>query len=134
MGIGWHREVRKTMQQIHNARAGGLHRLQSLFTHEELKPMAAKLHLYFEYFDVFCHSQLFETVRVHRAGHKRIKYGDETWPKKAALHGEYKDFARYPCHDCFALRGQYHCEGCDVEECPKCGGQLLGCGRVDVPY
>lgn len=133
-GIGWHREVRKAMQQIHDARAGGLHRLQSSFTHEQLKPIATKLYLYFEYFDVFAYSQLIETVRVHRADHERIRYGDETWPKKAAPIDEWKDFARNACHDCFALKGQYHCEGCDVEECPRCGGQLLGCGRVDVPY
>ena len=133
-GIGWHREVRKTMGQIHDARAGGLHRLQASFTHEQLKPMATRLYLYFEYFDVFSFSQLIESVRVHRRDYKRIRYGEETWLKKAVPGIRSEDFAKRPCHDCFALKGQYHCEGCDVEECPKCGGQLLTCGRVDVPY
>lgn len=31
------------------------------------------------------------------------------------------------CHDCGAKVGQYHHPGCDVEECPGCGGQLIGC-------
>src|SRR5450432_733415 len=77
MGIGLHREVRKMMEQVHDARAGGLHRLQASLTHEQLKPMATRLYLYFEYFDVFSFSQLIESVRVHRRDHKRIRYGDE---------------------------------------------------------
>jgi hypothetical protein len=32
------------------------------------------------------------------------------------------------CPDCGVQVGQYHVDGCDIEECPKCHGQLLGCG------
>lgn len=49
--------------------------------------------------------------------YKRIPYGDEafTWPHER-------------CHDCGALQGEYHHYGCDVEECPVCGEQMIDCG------
>lgn len=31
------------------------------------------------------------------------------------------------CHDCNIVHGGYHHPGCDVERCPRCGGQLIGC-------
>lgn len=53
----------------------------------------------------------------------RIKYGDEPgW----GIHNP--EFAEIPCHDCGVVKGQYHAENCDVEECPKCHNRLLGCG------
>ena len=33
-----------------------------------------------------------------------------------------------PCHDCCVIKGELHVPGCDAEECPTCGGQLLSCG------
>lgn len=50
--------------------------------------------------------------------HPRIRYGDERddWNADEA-----------PCHDCAVIKGEYHVPGCDVEECPLCGGQLITC-------
>ena len=31
------------------------------------------------------------------------------------------------CYDCGVPRGTYHHDNCDLERCPKCGGQLFGC-------
>lgn len=53
----------------------------------------------------------------------RIRYGDE--PRTLEI---YPTFADVPCHDCLVVRGQFHLSNCDVEECPRCHGQLLGCG------
>ncbi|HTJ97759.1 MAG TPA: hypothetical protein VL381_09835 [Rhodocyclaceae bacterium] len=32
-----------------------------------------------------------------------------------------------PCGDCSVAKGQYHVPGCDVEQCPACGGQIITC-------
>ncbi len=35
------------------------------------------------------------------------------------------------CHDCYVLPGMRHHPGCDMEECPRCLGQLISCGCLD---
>lgn len=37
------------------------------------------------------------------------------------------------CHDCGVALGGFHHPGCDMERCPRCGGQLISCGCLDEP-
>jgi hypothetical protein len=37
------------------------------------------------------------------------------------------------CHDCGVRSGGRHHVGCDMETCPRCHGQLIGCGCLDKP-
>jgi len=35
------------------------------------------------------------------------------------------------CPDCGAKPGHYHHIGCDMERCPVCGTQLIGCEDIE---
>lgn len=37
------------------------------------------------------------------------------------------------CIDCEAATGEIHELGCDAEDCPRCGGQLISCGCMPIP-
>ena len=53
---------------------------------------------------------------------KPISYGSETiWP------GGFTG----PCGDCGVALGGTHHFGCDLEQCPRCGEQLIGCDCVE---
>ena len=82
-----------------------------------------RLYAYFDYFDEFIDSQKLKTEKLHGKSFRRIKYGDEDW-----LGADWSDSAESPCHDCGALKGQFHLLGCDVERCPRCKDQLISCG------
>ena len=48
----------------------------------------------------------------------RIRYGSEHDDWGADQH---------PCADCAVFKNEFLVPGCDGEECPVCGGQLLSC-------
>jgi hypothetical protein len=56
----------------------------------------------------------------------RVRYGEEADDWGAGNH---------PCGDCGVFKDEFHVPGCDVERCPVCGGQVIGCdcNYVDEP-
>lgn len=126
-GIGMMDDVKQKFNEIHSERTTGLHRLKANLTKEQITELAFWVYNYFQYFDEFSESQKIKTEKLHGKRYHRIKYGDEKWDDPAFDATEWKSITELPCHDCAAIRGQYHCEGCDVEECARCKGQRLGC-------
>jgi hypothetical protein len=67
-------------------------------------------------------AQTIPTISIGGAEYARVRYGEEPDDWGAD---------RQPCHDCAAIKGQFHVPSCDVERCPRCGGQAITC---DCPY
>jgi hypothetical protein len=60
-----------------------------------------------------------KTIVLHGTTFDRIRYGNEPgWGGRTPM----------GCHDCAIAPGQLHLDGCDMESCPRCFGQLITCG------
>ena len=63
-------------------------------------------------------AQEIATYGIEGVEYPRIRYGAESEDWGAE---------RGPCHDCAAIRGEFHVPGCDAEECPACHGSIFSC-------
>ena len=61
-----------------------------------------------------------------------VVLGGETF-KRLRVGGESRYSGLECCHDCAAGKGVLHEFGCDMEECPRCGGQFAFCGCYQPP-
>lgn len=53
----------------------------------------------------------------------------ETYEIKGEVFNRNKEYHdnNETCHDCGIVNGNFHHPGCDMERCPKCGGQSISC-------
>jgi hypothetical protein len=58
-----------------------------------------------------------DSVVIDGKTYERIAYGAEGWPEPTAD----------PCHDCGQPKGSLHVYSCDMEACPVCRQQFIGC-------
>ena len=54
-----------------------------------------------------------------------VKIGKEIYKRRKAYPIESQ------CHDCGTGWGKFHHPGCDMEDCPKCRGQMIWCECID---
>jgi hypothetical protein len=125
------KDIRKLFNKVHLLRTRGLHRLEREIPDSEVSQIALQMYLFFEYLDDYFEAQDRKTFTVSGKRYRRVRYGNEIrhWgqPLPKGFKNEWKQIISRPCHDCGVIRGELHLEGCDVEVCPRCCGQYLGC-------
>lgn len=76
----------------------------------------------------WCEQEMSDPSTVSCTGNLEVEFPDgETLP--SVPYDDKGDNIR--CHDCKVEGGGFHHPGCDMEQCPKCGGQLISCGCLD---
>jgi hypothetical protein len=71
-----------------------------------------------------CGADMADDRTVTCRGNTMIKIKGESLPA-IPYQGERR------CHDCNIAPGGNHHLHCDMEDCPRCGGQLLSCGCLE---
>ena len=123
------KEVRKLFNHVHSLRTKGLHRLEREIPDSEISEIAQSVYEFFEWFDDYWRSQDEKTAMLSGKRYRRIRYGKELIRTDAPddFKALWAEVITLPCHDCGVIRGELHLDGCDMERCPRCGGQYFCC-------
>jgi hypothetical protein len=123
------KEARKLFNHVHSLRTRGLHRLERGIPDSDVSEVAQKVYDIFEWLDDYWRAQDEKTVKLSGKKYRRVRYGKEPIPPDAP--DDFKliwaEVITRPCHDCGVIRGELHLDGCDMERCPRCGGQYFCC-------
>jgi hypothetical protein len=129
--IIWDKEVRRRFNMVHSLRTKGLHRMEREIPDPQLTQIGFQFYNTFQYLEDYWNAQREKTVVLSGKRYRRIPYGKEIdhwkWTVPKDFRETWNDVITRPCHDCEVRVGRLHLEGCDMECCPRCGGQYLGC-------
>jgi hypothetical protein len=129
--IIWDKEVRKRFNLVHSLRTKGLHRMEREIPDAQLAQIGFQFYNTFQYLEDYWDAQREKTILLSGKRYRRIRYGKEVnhwkWTLPKDFAETWKDVVTRPCHDCEVRVGELHLGGCDMECCPRCGGQYLCC-------
>jgi hypothetical protein len=80
----------------------------------------------------YCGLEMLDERTLECPANRRITFPDGTALPAVRYHDEADHDPKARCPDCNVLVGRPHHPGCDREECPRYGGQLISCGCLDL--
>lgn len=123
------KEARKLFDKVHLLRTRGLHRLERELPDTDIARIAQDVYYTFQWIDDYSRAQQEKTILLSGKRYRRIRFGKEPlWVEATEEHAAiWQEVIKRPCHDCGIIANELHLEGCDMERCPRCKGQNLGC-------